>query len=218
MFYRFIRPIARFLVWLLNGRPKVVGKERLINGPYILVAPHRTWWEPIIFALVASPREFTFMAKKELFKNPILGWILHHAHAFPVDRFNPGPSAIKTPVRALKSGQYSLIMFPSGTRYSSQIKGGATLIAKLAKVPLQPAVYQGPTTFKGFLKRQQITIGFSEPIEIPARQRLDEASLAKVNQHMQDAWHDIDQEIDPDFHYQPNEKKLAAEKAAKKIK
>lgn len=71
MFYKFIRVIARGIVFILNGRYKVVGKENLPDKPFILVAPHRTWWEPIFFALVISPREATFMAKKELFKNQI---------------------------------------------------------------------------------------------------------------------------------------------------
>lgn len=69
MFYRIIRPIARFIVWVLNGHLHVHHKDRLPDGNYILVAPHRTWWEPILFALAASPMEFMFMAKIELFKN-----------------------------------------------------------------------------------------------------------------------------------------------------
>ena len=68
MFYKIIRPIARFVVWVLNGHLHVHHKDRLPKGNYVLVAPHRTWWEPILFALAASPMEFMFMAKKELFK------------------------------------------------------------------------------------------------------------------------------------------------------
>lgn len=45
MFYKFIRPVARFVVWALNGHLHVYNKERIPNGNYILVAPHRTWWE-----------------------------------------------------------------------------------------------------------------------------------------------------------------------------
>lgn len=218
MFYKILRPIARFIVWLLNGRTKIVNKDNLPEGSYVLVAPHRTWWEPILFALAASPKEFSFMAKKELFENPIIGWILRHAHAFPVDRFSPGPSAVKIPVRFLKQGNLSLIMFPSGTRYSSELKGGAALIAKLAKVPLLPAVYQGPTTFKGFLQHKRSTIGFGEPIMIDRKMKLDDDGIEQINTEMEAAWHKIDQQIDPNFHYQPDQKKLDQEKAANKLK
>ena len=100
------------------------------------------WFDPIYFALAGSPKKFSFMAKKELFKNPILRWILVHANAFSVDRDNPGPSAIKKPVRILRKSDLSLILFPSGTRHSSQLKSGAAFIAQLSGVPLVPAVYQ----------------------------------------------------------------------------
>ena len=67
MLYRIFRPIVRFIVWVLNGHLHVHNKNRLPEGTYILVAPHRTWWEPILFALAASPAEFMFMTKQELF-------------------------------------------------------------------------------------------------------------------------------------------------------
>ncbi|MSE22691.1 1-acyl-sn-glycerol-3-phosphate acyltransferase, partial [Lactobacillus parabuchneri] len=92
-------------------------------------------------------------AKKELFKNPILRWVLLHANAFSVDRDNPGPSAIKKPVRILRKSDLSLILFPSGTRHSTQLKSGAALIAQLSGVPLVPTVYQGPLTFKQLFTR-----------------------------------------------------------------
>ncbi|APT17887.1 1-acyl-sn-glycerol-3-phosphate acyltransferase [Amylolactobacillus amylotrophicus DSM 20534] len=201
MFYKFIRPVARFVVWALNGHLHVYNKERIPNGNYILVAPHRTWWEPILFALAASPDEFMFMAKKELFKNPILRFILLHAHAFEVDRDNPGPSAIKIPVRGLKDDQLSLIIFPSGTRHSSELKSGAFVIAKLAKVPLLPAVYQGPLSFKGLLRRQPLKITFGEPIEIDRKTKVNDETAPALFTELEQAWAKIDQELDPSFKY-----------------
>lgn len=207
MFYKFIRVIARGIVFILNGRYKVVGKENLPDKPFILVAPHRTWWEPIFFALVISPREATFMAKKELFKNPILRFILVHAHAFPVDRAHPGPSVIKTPVKALKKEDKVLIMFPSGTRYSEQLKGGASLIAKLSKAPLVPLVYQGPLSFSDLMKHKQITIGVGPEIDFDFKAKLDEKQTKQINDDMEKAWDKIDDEIDPSFEYIPPKKK-----------
>ncbi|TSO26475.1 1-acyl-sn-glycerol-3-phosphate acyltransferase [Lactobacillus sp. LL6] len=201
MFYRFIRPIVRFIVWVLNGHLHVHHKERIPEGNYILVAPHRTWWEPILFALAASPMEFMFMAKIELFKNPILRFILKHAHAFPVDRQNPGPSVLKIPVKGLKQGKLSLIIFPSGTRHSSELKGGALLIAKMSGKPLVPVVYQGPLTFKGFLKRKPLNVCFGEPIYIDRKVKMTKENQAKYDEKMQKAWDKLDKEQNPNFHY-----------------
>lgn len=203
MFYRFIRTIARFVVWVLNGHLHVHHKDRLPAGNYVLVAPHRTWWEPILFALAASPDEFMFMAKIELFKNPILRFIMVHAHAFPVDRKHPGPSVLRTPVKGLKEGKLSLIIFPSGTRHSAELKSGAFVIAKLAKKPLVPVVYQGPLTFKGLLKRQPMEICFGEAYDLK-NERVNKTTIPDLYSDLEKRWDKIDKEQDPSFKYIPH--------------
>ncbi|MDH6363852.1 1-acyl-sn-glycerol-3-phosphate acyltransferase [Enterococcus sp. PF1-24] len=204
MFYRFIRVVARVVLFIVNGNAHYENREALPQDEnYILVAPHRTWWEPVHMAVGASPKKFSFMAKEELFKNPILRYILVHANAFPVKRDNPGPSAIKTPVKLLKDTDLSLIMFPSGTRHSTALKGGMALIAKMAKVKIVPCVYQGPLTFKGVLKRKRITVRFGEAIDISDIKKMDKDGLAEVETRLQGAFDQLDTEIDPNFKYEP---------------
>lgn len=216
MFYTFIRWVARIIVWVINGNTHYENKAALPQGPYVLVGPHRTWWDPIFFALAAAPRKFGFMAKEELFKNPILRWILVHANAFGVNRANPGPSVIKTPVKMLKNEDLGIIIFPSGTRYSNALKGGAILIAKLAKVPIVPAVYQGPLKFSHLFLRKRVTVRFGEPI-MPPTGKLTDAVTQELGEQMQLAFDQIDHAIDPNFTYVPDEKKLLEEKAQGKL-
>lgn len=202
MFFRFIRQVARFVVFLVNGKADYQQTEILPkDNNYILVGPHRTWWDPIYFALGAAPKEFSFMAKEELFKNPILRYILVHAHAFPVKRDNPGPSVIKTPVKSLKNTDLSLIMFPSGTRHSEELKGGAALIAKMAKVSIVPAVYQGPLTLGGLFKRQKVTVRYGAPIDISDITKMNQEGINEVERRMTAAFKQLDQEINPEFVY-----------------
>lgn len=203
MFYTFIRAVVRGLVWLINGNAHYENKEVLPEGAYILVGPHRTWFDPIYYALAGSPKKFSFMAKEELFKNPIIRFILVHANAFPVNRAHPGPSAIKTPVKILKKGDLSLIMFPSGTRHSAELKGGALVIARMSGVPLVPTVYQGPLTFKRLFTRKRITVRFGEPIYIDRKQKMDKDGMAAIDDQMQAAFKQLDAEIDPNFKYIP---------------
>lgn len=201
MFYSFIRVVVRVLLFIVNGNAHYEHKERLPEGNYILVGPHRTWFDPIYYALAGSPKKFSFMAKIELFKNPVLRWILKHANAFAVDRDHPGPSAIKTPVRLLKKSNLSLIMFPSGTRHSQDLKGGVAVIAKLAKVPIVPTVYQGPLTFKQLFTRKKITVSFGEPFYVDPKLKLDEAGFKVIESQMQQGFDRLDTEIDPTFKY-----------------
>ena len=201
MFYSFMRGLVRLIITIINGRPRYQGRENLPEGAYILVGPHRTWFDPLYYALAGSPMKFSFMAKEELFKNPVLRFILVHANAFPVNRQHPGPSAIKTPVKFLRSGKLSLIMFPSGTRHSQELKGGATVIAKMAGVPLVPTVYQGPLTFTQLFSRQRVTVRFGQPIDIDRKLKLDEAGQKQIETKMLHAFDDLDRQIDPTFKY-----------------
>lgn len=201
-FYDVLHGIVVGLIWTINGRIKYMHRDRLpVNDNYILVGPHRSWWDPVWYAVAAYPKHFIFMAKIELFKFPPLAWLIRAAGAFPVDRENVGPSVIKVPVRELKSGDRSLIMFPSGSRHSAELKSGTILIAKMSGKAIIPAVYQGPVKFSQLFKRNNTTINFGEPIVVDRKDKLDKENITKYTQMIQDAFDRLDQEVDPDFVY-----------------
>jgi len=202
-----MRGLVRVILFVVNGNARYQNRQALPQDEnYILVAPHRTWWDPLYLAVAARPKKFAFMAKKELFKNPVLSFILRHANAFPVDRENPGPSAIKTPVKILKNTDLSLIMFPSGTRHSTDLKGGMALIAKMAKVRVVPCVYQGPLTLKELFKRKRVIVRFGEPIDISDIPKMNDAGMLEVERRIQTAFTAIDQAANPDFVYKIEKK------------
>lgn len=202
MFFSFMRGFCRVLFFVINGNLEIQNKEKLPQDEnYILVAPHRTWWDPLYLAVAARPKKFAFMAKEELFKNPIIRFILVHANAFPVNRQKPGPSAIKTPVKLLKNTDLSLIMFPSGSRYSSDLKGGMTVIARMAKVRIVPCVYQGPLTLGGLFLRKKVIIRFGDPIDISDVKKSDNAGIAMVDERLMKAFNQLDYEVNPEFKY-----------------
>ncbi|CAK1236722.1 1-acyl-sn-glycerol-3-phosphate acyltransferase [Fructobacillus tropaeoli] len=202
LFYRFIRVFTVTFVAIINGRVTYLHKERLPkNENYVLVGPHRSWWDPVWYAMAAYPKRFIFMAKKELFKNPALRALITTLGAFPVDRRNVGTDTIKYPVNELKNGNRSLIMFPTGSRHSQKLKSGSILIAKLSKKPIVPAVYQGPVKFSHLFKRNNTTINFGEPIVIDPKARLTDEKIAEYNQKIQESFDALDKEIDPNWVY-----------------
>ena len=91
-------------------------------------------------------------------------------------------------------------------RYSSKIKGGALIIAKMANVPLVPAVYQGPLKLSGIFKRQKRKISFGEPIYIDRKMRLTDENQQELERQMQTAFDQLDNELDPNYHYYMPEK------------
>ena len=198
MFYSFIRVLFKVVTFLFNGKVHIQNKEKLPQGEnYLLVAPHRTLWDALYLALAASPKKFAFMAKKELFTKPIVGFFLRHGNAFPVDREKPGLSSIKTAVGILKETNLSLMIFPSGALHSQDIKGGAILIAKRAKVNIVPAVYQGPLTFKGLLLRRPVTVRFGEVITVSDKK--DKSKRIMIEEVIQKSFRELDEAIDPNF-------------------
>lgn len=172
MIYSLLIHVIRFLVRVFNGKTKVIGKENLPeNEKFVLVAPHLSLLDPVFIAITAYPHRFSFMAKKELFDIPILNWIIRRLNAFPVDREKPGVSAVKTPVNQLKNDELNVVIFPSGTRHSTELKGGAVTIARLSKSQIVPAVYSGPLTLKDLFLRKDATVMFGEPF--PVKRKID---------------------------------------------
>lgn len=202
MFYKLFGKIVQLIAFILNGKVFYQKSDRLpLSKNYILVAPHRTWWDSIYLAIGASPKKFAFMVKEELFKIPVLRFILTRVNAFPVNRLNPKPSAIKIPIKVLRSTTTSLMMFPTGSRYATDLKGGVALIAKLAKVPIVPAVYQGPITFCQLLKRKPIIIRYGDSIDITDIKKMNKEGVTEVERRIQAAFDQLDEEINPDYKY-----------------
>lgn len=193
MFFSVVRIIVRLVVWILNGKPKFIGKENLPQDEnYILIAPHRSWIDPIYLVLAATPKQFSVMAKKELFKNPIIRWFITNMNAFPVDRHNPGPSTIKIPVKSLKETNLGLLMFPTGTRHSNELKGGAVTIAKMSKKPIVPAVYSGPLTFSDLLKRKKAIVRIGEPFYVERKVEGVKDTTAYYSEKIQMAFEELE--------------------------
>ncbi|HLR88874.1 MAG TPA: 1-acyl-sn-glycerol-3-phosphate acyltransferase [Atopostipes sp.] len=198
MFYNFVFNLIKFLLLILNGKTKVEGKENLpTDEKFVLVAPHRTYLDPVYIAVMSYPFKFSFMAKQELFKVPVLGWIIRNLNAFPVNRDKPGVSAIKTPVNYLKNNELNVMVFPSGSRHSTELKGGAVTIARLGKSKIVPAVYSGPLTMKDLLMRKKAIVRFGQPFEI--KRKID--GVEDINQYysakIQQAFAELDETIDP---------------------
>lgn len=189
--------IVKFIVLLLNGRTTVYGKENLPKDEkFVLVAPHRSFLDPVFIAISAYPHHFSFMAKQELFEIPILGWIIKRINAFPVNRDKPGVSVIKTPVNYLKNDELNVLIFPTGSRHSAELKGGAVTIARLGKSKIVPAVYSGPLTMKNILLRKKATVKFGEPFEVKRKV----AGVEDVNEYyankIQQSFDSIEEDIE----------------------
>ena len=182
MFYSFIRYVVAGIVWLINGRYKLLGTDKLPEGNYILVGPHRTWWEPLFFALAGRPRKFSFMAKKELWENKFLAWFCTKCRCIPVSRDGAAMDVkgIMTAMKYLKSGK-NILIYPEGTRNKGDVDmlpfhAGFAAIAIKTRTPIIPIVQSGkPRLFR------KAHVFFGAPIEFTEYygKKLTEADLAE---------------------------------------
>lgn len=195
MFYSYLCNLLAVLLWAVNGNIHYHDREKMLpkEENYILISPHRTFWDPVFLGFASAPKQFIFMAKKELFKDRGFGWWISKCGAFPIDRENPGTAAIKYPVKMLKKSDRSLVMFPSGSRHSNDVKGGVAVIAKTAKVKMMPASYVGPLEFKGLLAGQRIDVAFGDPIDISDIKRLDDEGIAQVTHRIETEFNRLDE-------------------------
>ncbi|PLX34937.1 MAG: 1-acyl-sn-glycerol-3-phosphate acyltransferase [Clostridiales bacterium] len=156
--------VAKILVKLLLGifyKIDIKGYENIpdTSNGYVLCSNHSCWFDPL---LIGShyPDTLHFMAKKELFESPVLGYLVKKLKAFPVDRKGNDLKAIKTAVKILKEGKI-LGIFPEGTRNLSgkpDSKAGVAIIAIKARKNVLPVAISSDKQYRIF-SRINITIG-----------------------------------------------------------
>lgn len=139
-FYDISNVFARIVLRLIS-RYDIVGLENVPrSGPFIIVANHISWLDPPMLGAML-PRRIRFMAKEELFKKPIVGWVVKSYESFPVRRGEGDRQALRMAIEILKAGGV-LGMFPEGTRSKSGRlqpgHAGAAMIALKAGVPILP--------------------------------------------------------------------------------
>ena len=114
-FYRVAHSILRPLLYLLFPL-SVQGVENIPDGGAVLCSNHASAWDPVLVALkIPRTVPLRFIAKAELFKNPLLNWLLRKLGAFPIHRGANDLGAMKTAMKCLQDGQ-KLMVFPEGTR------------------------------------------------------------------------------------------------------
>lgn len=186
-FYACVWGLTRVYFDIVHPR-KVYGLENIpTEGSCVVVANHISARDPLFIASrFPLARKIHFMAKKELFANPVLKKVMELLMAFPVDRGAADMSAIHAAMKVLKEGNI-LGIFPQGTRSKDNSRtpmlSGASMIALRANAPVIPVYIDGPYRL---FKRADIYIGkqidFSE-----FGKRCDHDTLEKVTHKIEES-------------------------------
>lgn len=173
MLYRLARLLVK-IAFYIYFNIKVIGRENIPRqkGGYIIASNHVSNNDPPMVGIVFNGR-YTFMAKAELFKNPLFGRLIRQLGAFPVKRGSKDMKAVDTAIESLEKGNI-FIIFPEGTRSKNgelgRPKSGVTLVAAKAKVPLVPVFIKYG---KKRIWRRNALVSIGKPLPVETFENLD---------------------------------------------
>ena len=165
------------LLWglLFHRIQKIFYGNGHFAGGRLLVSNHQSNLDPGLIGAVL-PCQSNFLAKKELFSVPVIGWIIKTCNGIPLDRGGVDRGALKRAIHVLRTGE-KLLLFPEGTRsldgQLGQGKPGAGMIAAMAGVPCVPIYIDGSGKAmpKGasMIRPHKIKVLFGEPFSLPQK-------------------------------------------------
>ncbi len=165
----------------------MLGKENIPSrGPVVVVANHLSLADPPLVG-ISLGRKARFMAKEELFRSPLLRFLLVSVGAFPVNRQRLDRGALRRAEEALTQG-FPLVMFPESTRSkSTQLQPafpGAAMIAARNGMPILPIGITGTERIRGgiwWLTRPRLTVNIGVPFRLPSTN--DKLTRAELNEY-----------------------------------
>ena len=153
------------------------------TGGAVLASNHVSYLDFIFAGLGARPsrRYVRFMAKEEIWRNPVAGPLMRGMKHIPVDR-EAGAESFRVALDALRSGEI-VGLFPEATISRSfelkEFKSGAPRLARDAGVPLIPVVVWGTQRLmtkdhpRDFSRGKAVSVTVGTPIDVPPGADLD---------------------------------------------
>jgi 1-acyl-sn-glycerol-3-phosphate acyltransferase len=166
---------------------RIEGLEHIpASGPAIVACNHISYLDPLTNAnaVMRAGRRPRFLAKRELFEIPVVGWAFEGAQQIPVQRGTGDTSPLLRAEASLTAGEV-VVIYPEGTvtRRDDYLpmegKTGTVRLALASGVPIVPLVSWGSQAVwqksgKGSLKfGRPVWTVVGAPIDLSARR--DEA-------------------------------------------
>jgi len=190
-FYRFGRWLTRQTIGRFFSL-QVEGLEHLPPAGPAIICPKHQRWEDIPVIGMALPMPLQFIAKVELFQQPLVRELLGAWGGVPVDRKNPRAtlSSFKRLLPLLTNGAF-IVLFPEGTYFTGRVGPGKhRLIQLLLKLQGQDSLGPLPFVPVGVIYEPRshgytVHVKLGPPLTVPGHrqaQDLTEALMARIAQ------------------------------------
>jgi 1-acyl-sn-glycerol-3-phosphate acyltransferase len=133
---------SRVLLWVTGMTVEMTGLENVPSGHSVLIVSNHQSMCDILVVCGYLPLRFSFIAKRELFRIPLLGPAMKAANYVPIDRANREKAyrSLEDAANVLKN--HSVLIFPEGTRTRTgalgKFKHGAVHLLVSSGVPVLP--------------------------------------------------------------------------------
>jgi 1-acyl-sn-glycerol-3-phosphate acyltransferase len=172
-------PLQLWFNWRLEGLDRIPAE-----GPLIVAGNHLSYLDPLAhgYFVDKAGRHPRFLAKQELFDNPIVGAVLRGAGQIPVRRGAGDASSLEEAKRALEEGEV-VVVYPEGTTTTTNAdfspgsgKTGAARLSLATGAPILPvATWGGQYVWR---KDGRQSLAFGRPIWVRAGEPVDLRSRA----------------------------------------
>ncbi|NLX76981.1 MAG: 1-acyl-sn-glycerol-3-phosphate acyltransferase [Clostridiaceae bacterium] len=193
MFYWFLAKVCR-VFFSVFFRVEYKGLDNVPNeGPLLVCCNHISLLDMFLFACRMKRRVY-FMAKKELFRIPVINIIIKALGAFPVNRGHGDLNAVKTTLHLLSEGK-AVGIFPEGTRRNKargkvRPKSGAVLFAVESGAPILPV-----GIFGNYRLFSRIKVVYGKPYILTGNgEKFSKADLQSMADDLMDRIYSLEQE------------------------
>jgi len=139
-------------------------------GPVILASNHASFLDPMLVGSGVK-RGINYLARENLFRFPVLRWVLHQWQVVPVDREGGGAKGLKAILDRLLSGG-AIVLFPEGTRSSDgrlqPARSGIGLTVIKSQAPVVPVrvfgTYEAFNRHSRFPRPRRVAVKFGQPL------------------------------------------------------
>jgi 1-acyl-sn-glycerol-3-phosphate acyltransferase len=157
-------------------------------------------------------RRIDWMTRIEFFRYRPVAWVLRSIGAYPVRRFGVPVSAIRTSIARLRHGRTVGVCPEGGVTVGREsvcrggpIRGGASLIAVRAGVPIIPCVMLGTHKLNVVepwlpLGRARVWMAFGQPVHPPADAPDRKAARRELNERLRRAFVALYTELRQQYH------------------
>jgi len=169
--YEVVRVVLSPLIWLL-WRGRAINADKVPDTGPVIIAPNHFSFLDHFFVAAFLRRKVHFMAKSQLFFNP-MSFVYRHGGVFPVRRGARDEEAFATSRAVLRRGN-TMVMYCEGGRsrtgsVSTEAKAGIGRIALETGAPVQPVAIFGSQKARNWRKLQvpKVTVLYGDPIQFP---------------------------------------------------